>query len=90
MALHSVLGVPFAVDKAEDPNTTVAFLGIELNSVNQTLSPPKPRFRDISEVVPSWAIKDAHASNQNHKVLLVDCDLPLHVSQSIARLFYAW
>ncbi|XP_055334693.1 uncharacterized protein LOC129585836 [Paramacrobiotus metropolitanus] len=45
----SDLGIPLALDKTEGPSTTLTFLGVVLDSVNQTISIPPEKLKDLSD-----------------------------------------
>ncbi|XP_055349958.1 uncharacterized protein LOC129596648 [Paramacrobiotus metropolitanus] len=53
-AVCSEPGVPLALDKTEGPATRLTFLGIELDSVTQTLSLPSKKQHDIADSFRSW------------------------------------
>ncbi|XP_055353021.1 uncharacterized protein LOC129598954 [Paramacrobiotus metropolitanus] len=41
------LGVPIALDKCDGPSTTITFLGVQIDTVTQTLSLPEEKLRDL-------------------------------------------
>ena len=52
-----LLGVPLAAEKQEGPTTSLAFLGILLDSVAQTLSLPPGKLVEVQKLVKSWLAK---------------------------------
>ena len=54
LSLCSNLGVPVAMDKLEGPASTLTFLGITLDTVNQELRLPPEKLKEISQAVTNW------------------------------------
>ena len=54
LALCGNLCVPVAMDKLEGPASTLTFLGITLDTVNQELRLPADKLREISQAVTDW------------------------------------
>ncbi len=52
--LCSLLGFPVASNKVEGPVTTITFLGLELDSVNQQVRLPQVKLRRIKTLVHQW------------------------------------
>ncbi|GAU91677.1 hypothetical protein RvY_03887 [Ramazzottius varieornatus] len=52
------LGVPLATEKAEGPSTSLTFLGIQLDSVAQTLSLPQSKTDEIMALLVTWSDAD--------------------------------
>ena len=51
----ATLGCPgVALDKLEDPASTLTFLGITLDTVNQELRLPADKLKEISQAVTDW------------------------------------
>jgi hypothetical protein len=48
------LGVPVALDKLEGPTTTLVFLGILVDSVQQQLRLPDDKLRELQHAIISW------------------------------------
>ncbi|GAU99940.1 hypothetical protein RvY_10871 [Ramazzottius varieornatus] len=48
-------GVSLATEKAEGPSTVLVFLGIQLDSVAQTLSLPQPEIHEITQLIATWS-----------------------------------
>lgn len=63
------LGVPLALDKAEGPCTILSFLGIELNSVSQTMSLPSSKLSEINALLVEW-FKQCSCNALSSRVLL--------------------
>ncbi|XP_055357577.1 uncharacterized protein LOC129602558, partial [Paramacrobiotus metropolitanus] len=58
-AVCSELGVPLALDKTEGPATRLTFVGIEIDSVAQTLSLPPNKQQNITETLKTWIGRDS-------------------------------
>ena len=56
-ALCSELGVPLAVEKTVGPTTRTVFLGIEIDTVSQTLSIPSNKYTRLVDMIDLWLIK---------------------------------
>ena len=55
--LHKVcndLGVPLAPEKQEDPDTTITFLGITIDTIKQELRLPEEKLRRLLETLSQW------------------------------------
>ena len=52
--LCSLLGFPVASNKVEGPVTTITFLGLELDSVNQQVRLPQEKLRRIKTLIHQW------------------------------------
>ena len=57
MTLCAITGVPLADEKCESPVTVCTFLGIQLDSVRQTLSLPPGKLKEIHFLVSEWSCK---------------------------------
>lgn len=53
------LGVPLASDKTEGPATKLVFLGIELDSISQTLALPAAKLAEILHLLQEWDQKES-------------------------------
>ena len=54
LARCAVLGVPLAPGKTEGPSTKLVLLGIEINSVAETLSLPGPKLQKLRNEISKW------------------------------------
>ena len=54
LARCSVLGVPVAPGKTEGPSTRLVFLGIEIDSVSETLRLPGPKLQRLRSEILRW------------------------------------
>ena len=54
LVLCNNLGVPVAMDKLENPASTLTFLDITLDTVNQELRLPADKLKQISPTVTNW------------------------------------
>lgn len=54
LARCAVLGVPVAPGKTEGPDTKLVFLGIEIDSVRETLSLPAPKLQRLRSEISRW------------------------------------
>ena len=52
--LCNMLGFPVAQNKVEGPVTTITFLGLELDSVNQQVRLPQPKLCRIKNMIRKW------------------------------------
>ena len=48
------LGLPVAPEKTEGPDTTLTFLGIEIDTVASQLRLPQEKLRDLQATIPKW------------------------------------
>ncbi|GAU90671.1 hypothetical protein RvY_03056 [Ramazzottius varieornatus] len=55
--LCTELGVPLATDKTEGPSTQLTFLGVQLDSVSQTISLPPSTYNEIRALLDAWSSK---------------------------------
>ena len=55
--LCSELGVPIATEKTEGPASSLTFLGINLDSVSQTISLPPGKSAEIQSLLKTWSTK---------------------------------
>ena len=51
------IGIPLAPDKCEGPTTCIAFLGIELNSMDMTARLPQDKLSELQTIITSWVGK---------------------------------
>ena len=57
LVLHKVcndLGVPLAQEKQEGPDTTITFLGITINTINQELRLLEEKLKRLLETLSQW------------------------------------
>ena len=50
----TVLCVPLAVEKLEGPTSIITFLGIQIDSTNQTLALPQDKLQEITKELSQW------------------------------------
>ena len=56
-SLFSELGVPLAVDKTVGPSTKVTYLGIEIDSVAQSVKLPDDKYSKLMSLLQDWTVK---------------------------------
>ena len=56
-AAFEELHIPLATDKVLGPACCMTYLGIEINSVEQTIAIPHEKYTELMELLPKWFIK---------------------------------
>ena len=51
MKLCALLGLPMAADKLEAPTTTLAFLGVELDTINPQMRLPAEKLAQLKVIL---------------------------------------
>ena len=69
LVLCGNLGIPVALDKLEDPASTLTFLGITLDTVNQELRLPADKLGDILQAVTKWMGR--HTATKREQLSLI-------------------
>ena len=63
------LGLPVADNKVEGPATRITFLGIQIDSEEQSLSLPQPKLARLKEIIRSWQGKRSATKHQLQELL---------------------
>uniref|UniRef100_A0A1X7VQS7 Reverse transcriptase domain-containing protein n=1 Tax=Amphimedon queenslandica TaxID=400682 RepID=A0A1X7VQS7_AMPQE len=63
------LGLPVAPEKVEGPATTLTFLGIEINSVNMSLSLPLPKLTALKAKLAHWITRRAASKRELQELI---------------------